>query len=201
MRRFALTFLAVLLVGVPAVAASPALAAPKDWAVNGVPLAPGQEVAVKFASTTPMELDAPGAGIHIVCATFKGRGTLVGGVRGTGELVNPRLAKCTEPATGTKVKIKLEPVPVETDEEEPVGAEPTIEFGLLGKCFRKGHTEEILSGIVDTFGPRPDEGNAVEFPSVSLPATTLTLGGSPASLAGKGAFKLKKSATLSQVGL
>ena len=191
-------FLAVLLVGASAAAASPALAA-KDWAVNGAPLAPGQEVAVKFASTSPIELSVPAQGIQIVCQRFKGKGTLVGGARGTGELISAKLAKCAEPATGAKVKIKLKPVPIETDEEEPVGAEPTIEWALLGNCFRKGHIEEILTGIVDSFGPNPGEANAVEFPAVSLPATTLTLGGSPAQFVGKGVFTLPKHATLSQL--
>jgi hypothetical protein len=203
MQRFALVFVGVLLVGVPAVGASPAFAGQKDWAVNGVPLAPGQEVAVKFASTSPLELTVPDRGIQITCASWKGKGTLEGGVRGTGKLVNPKLAKCTEPGAAgpVRVKIHLEPITLETDEEEPVGAEPTIEFGLLGKCFRKGHTEEVIAGILDSFGPDPGDGNAIDFPDPSLPATTLTIGGSPAQLAGKAAFKLPKHAMLSQVEL
>ncbi len=199
MRRFALVFTGMLLVGVFAVAAAPALAGQTDWAVNGVPLAPGQEESVKFASTTPIELIAPGIGVHIVCASWKAKGKLVGGERGTGELVKPRFAKCTEPSGASKVKLELETITVKTDADHPVGAEATIEWGLLGICFRKGRDELDIAGIVDSFGPDPAAGNAVEFPQPSLPATTLTIGGSPGELVGKGAFKLPRHAMLSQV--
>jgi hypothetical protein len=203
MRRFALVFFLAVLVGAFAVGAAPALAGPTDWAVNGEPLAPGEEVGVKFASTTPIELIAPDQGIDITCARWKAKGKLVGGVQGTGELVKPKLARCTEPGVSgstVRVKIELESVTIQTDTDHPAGAEFTIEWGLLGQCFRKSHTEPI-AGIVDSFGPDPAAGNAVDFPQPSLPATTLTIGGSPAELVGKGAFKLPKHATLSQVEL
>jgi hypothetical protein len=202
MRRLALVFSVVLLVGVFAVAAAPALAGQTDWAVNGVPLAPGQEVPVKFAATTPMELIAPAQGIDITCTTFKGKGTLVGGTQGTGSLTSVKMSHCTEAGPVlVKVRIEFEGVTIQTDTNRPPGAEYTIEWGLLGQCFRKGHTELRIAGEVDSFGPSPAGGNAVEFPQPSLPATTLTIGGSPAELVGRGAFTLPKHATLSQVEL
>lgn len=204
MRRFALVFSVLLLVGALAAGAAPALAGQTDWAVNGVPLVPGQEIAVKFASTTPMELISPEQGVDITCTTFKGKGVLVGGTQGTGHLTNPKMTHCTEvgpEGAVLKAKVVFEGVTIQTDTNHPAGAEYTIEWGLLGQCFRKGHTELRIAGVVDSFGPSPAGGNSVLFPQPSLPATTLTIGGSPGELVGRGAFTLPKHATLTQVEL
>jgi hypothetical protein len=205
MRRFALVFLAVLLVGVPAVAAPPALAGTMDWAVNGEPLAPGQEISVKFASTTPVQLVAPERGIDITCTSWKAKGTLVGGEVGTGEFVKSKLAHCTEMEEGIPIGVKVQftNVKLRTDLVHPVGSEATTEFELIGICFKKGRCEPALeiAGIADSLGPSPAGGNLVDFPQPSLPASTLTVGGSPAELVGKAAFRLPKHATLSQVEL
>jgi hypothetical protein len=206
MRRLALFFSLALLVGVFAVAASPALAGNTDWTVNGTPLAPGQEVSVKFASITPFQLIAPEQGIDITCASWKAKGTLVGGETGTGELVKPKFAHCTQMEEGTPitVKVQMTSVMLHTDLNRPVGSPETTEFELIGICFKKGHCEPFLEivGTVDSLGPIPGEGgNVVDFPQPSLPATTLTIGGSPAELVGKAVFKLPKHATLSQAEL
>ncbi len=201
MRRFALVFSVVLLVGVFGAAAEPALAGTTDWAVNGVALTPGQEVAVKFASVSPIQLTVPGQEIDATCAKWKAKGKLVGGTQGTGELTSVKFSKCTEAgATGRAVRVKIEipHVPIQTDSDHPVGTPTTIEWPLVG-LFRKGIKELEIAGVVDAFGPK--EGNLVDFPQPSLEATTLTVGGSPAQLVGEGRFTLPKHAMLSQVEL
>jgi hypothetical protein len=203
MRRLALLFSTVLLVGAFAIGAPVALAGPTDWAVNGTPLAAGQEVSVKFATTAPVQLIAPDAGVDITCASWKAKGTLVGGETGTGELVKSKLAHCTEPFEGhaVTVKVQLTKVTLHTDLVRPAGTPESTEFELVGICFKKVHCEPTLqiNGTVDTLGPSLGEPNLVDFPQPSLPATTLTIGGSPAELVTKAAFKLPKHATLTQV--
>ncbi|MGA2454553.1 MAG: hypothetical protein ABSG93_13630 [Solirubrobacteraceae bacterium] len=200
MRRFAVVFSGVLLIGVLAAGPSSAFAGPTDWAVNGEPLAPGQEIAAKFASVSPVQLIVPGLHIDVTCASWKAKATLVGGETGTGELVKPKLARCFQMEAGTNVavKITIKKLTLRTDLDHAVGTAATTEFEFLGIFFRKGGKEQEIMGIVDSFGPKP-EGNLVDFPQPSLAASTLTVGGDPAELFGEATFKLAKHATLSQV--
>ena len=207
MRRLALFFSVALLVGLLAVGISPALAANTDWTVNGTPLAPGQQVSVKFASITPIQLVAPTQGIDITCASWKAKGTLVGGEPGTGELVHSKFAHCTQMEEGApgpiKAKVQMTSVTLHTGTEPPVGSAGTTTFQLIGDdcTFKKPHCEPTapIMGRTESFGPTPGEaGNVVDFPQPALPASTLTIAGSPAELVGKAVFKLPKHATLSQ---
>jgi hypothetical protein len=200
MRRFALVFSVLVLVGALAAgAAAPALAS-TDWAVNGQPLAPGQEVPVKFATIAPVEFTTPATGIDFTCASWKAKGTLVGGETGTGELVNSKLGRCVD-ANSIRVKVQITKLKLHTDLFRPVGSPATTEFEIIGICFKKGLCEPPveIKGTVDGLGPNPGEGNLVDFPQPALPASALTIGGSPGELVTKAVFKLPKHATLSQV--
>ena len=203
MRRLAVLFCVVFLVG--AFAAPSALAGPTDWAVNGEPLAAGQEVSVKFASVTPVQLIAPALGIDITCTSWTAKGRLVGGDVGTGELVKPKFAHCTEMEEGLAipVAVRMTTVPIQTDLNRPVGTPETTEIGPIDICFKKGRCEPAreITGTVDSVGPIAGGGNLLDFPQPSLPASTLTIGGTPAELVGEAVFKLPKHATLSQVEL
>ncbi len=207
MRRLALFFSVALLAGLTTGGVSPALAANTDWTVNGTPLAPGQEVSVKFASITPVQLLAPAQGIDITCTSWKAKGTLVGGEVGTGELVNSKLAHCTQMEEGApgpiKARVHFTSVTLHTGTNPPVGSAGTTTFQVIGDdcTFKKPHCEptSVVAGLAESFGPAPGEaGNVVDFPQPALPASALTIGGSPAELIGKAVFKLPKHATLSQ---
>jgi hypothetical protein len=199
MRRLAVLFSGVLSVGALA-AAAPLAQAATDWTVNGQPLAPGQEVAVKFATISPVQLTVPELGLHVTCASWKGKGTIVGGVTGTGELVNPKFSKCIDTESGktTVVKIKVGPIGVRTDEARVVGTPYTIEFIVNEALFKKGGRELAMAGVVDSYGPKPEAGNLLEFPTPPLSATTLTVGGDPAELVAQATLTLPKHAVLSQ---
>jgi hypothetical protein len=111
--------------------------------------------------------------------------------------------KCTEAGPAgerVKVKIKGEPIPIQTDTEHAVGTPMTMELPLIG-LFRKGVKELPISGVLDSLGPKPEEGNLVDFPAQSLEATTLTVGGSPAQIVGEAHLTLPRHATLSQAEL
>jgi hypothetical protein len=205
MRRLAQLLSLTLLTGAMAVSAAPALAT-TDWAVNGTALAPGQEVPVKFMSVTPIQVLVPQMGVDITCASWKAKGTLVGGTQGTGELIKPHFAHCTENENGSLVSVKLhtlEHVHLQTDTEHPAGMPSTIEIGVLELCFAKGRCEPAsgIKGILDSVGPDTTEGNLVDFPQPPLPGSTLMLGAANAEIVGKAVFKLQKHATLSQVEL
>jgi hypothetical protein len=203
MQRLGLVFSSVLLMGALA-GPSAALAGTTDWAVNGRPLSPGQQISVRFASVTPIEITVPAQEIEITCSSWKARGTLVGGDLGTGELVKPKLAHCTELDKGVSksVKAQITTIKLQTDFNHPVGAPATTEFTTFEVCFAKGRCEPALGikGVLDGLGPSA-AGNLLEFPEPSLPASTLTLEGSPALLTGEATFTLPKHATLSQVEL
>jgi len=207
MRRLALFFSLALLVCGLAVTAPPALAGSTDWAVNGTPLAPGQEVSVKFASITPFQVVAPDQGIDVTCTSWKAKGTLVGGETGTGELVKPKFAHCTQMEEGApgpvKAKVLLTSVKLRTGFIPPAGGKETTKFELIGSIctFKKPRCEpavEIL-GTAAGLGPVPGEaGNVVGFPEPPLSASTITIGGSPGELVGEAVFKLPRHAALSQ---
>jgi hypothetical protein len=200
MRRFALVISVLVLLGALAVGAAPALGS-TDWAVNGQPLAPGQEVAVKFASVAPVQVTSPATGLDFTCATWKAKGTLVGGETGTGELVSSKLGRCVD-ADGIRVKVQITKVKLHTDLFEPVGTPETTEFEIIGICFKKGRCEPAkeINGTADSVGPS-GAANLVSFPQPALPGSTLTFGGSPAELVTEAVFKLPKHATLSQTEL
>ncbi len=207
MRRLALFFSVALLAGLSAVGISPALAANTDWTVNGTPLAPGQEVSVKFASITPIQLVSPAQGIDITCTSWKAKGTLVGGEPGTGELVNSKLGHCTQMEEGApgpiKAKVHFTGVTLRTGANPPVGSAGTTTFQVIGDdcTFKKPHCEptSAVMGSAESFGPTPGEaGNVVDFPQPALPASALTVAGSPGELVGRAVFKLPKHAALSQ---
>ncbi len=202
MRRLAVMFSGVLLIGVFAVAPSAALAGSTDWAVNGAPLAPGQKISAKFASIASVQLLVPELGLEVTCAGWSAKATLVGGAVGTGELIKPKFRKCTQMEHGTLVPVKLviSEVTLNTDVNHPAGTAETTEFWIIGIFFRKGgKEEEPINGVVDSFGPKPEEANLVNFPQPALPASNLTVGGDAAQLVAQAVFKLAKHATLSQV--
>jgi hypothetical protein len=209
MRRLALFFSVALLVGLMAVGAAPALAGNNDWAVNGTPLAPGQEVSVKYASITPFELISPQQGIDITCASWKAKGTLVGGETGTGELVKAKFGHCMQMEEGgasVKAKVQVTKITLRTNPTPPAGSANTTKFQITADActFKKPHCEpsEAVLGFVDSLGPAPGAaGNEVDFPQPGLPSSALTVGGSPGELVGKAVFTLPKHATLSQAGL
>lgn len=200
MRRFALVLLLAVLGGAFAVVA-PALAA-TDWAVNGEPLPAGQEVAVRFATVAPVQLITPATGVDITCASWKAKGTLVGGETGTGELVNSKLGHCVD-ANNVHVKVQFTKVKLHTDLVAPAGTPDTTEFEIIGICFKKGLCEPPveIKGTADSVGPNPGEANLVDFPQPALPNSDLTVGGGPAELVTKAVFKLPRHATLSQAEL
>lgn len=211
MRRLTL-FIGAVLAAALAVAPGPAAAMgePEDWAVNGVPLAPGQQVAVKFASITPIRLISsdPALGTHITCASWKATGTLVGGQIGTGVLVNSKFAACTQLEEGKAIraKVQLTSVTLHTGEVPPVGSTATTTLTVIGDdcTFKKPHCEPAspVAGTVDGIGPAAGVGgNVLTFPQPALPSSALTIGVSPAELVGQVTFKLKKNATLSQAPL
>jgi hypothetical protein len=199
MRRPVPLILGVLLAGLLAGAPS-ALAGQTDWAINGVPLPPGDEVPVKLTSVTPFQLIVPEMGIDITCTTWKSKGRLVGGNVGTGELSKSKFSHCTD-ASHAPVKVHLERVPLNTDLEHPVGVGPTTEV-VYELCFAKGRCEPAngIKGIADAIGPT-GEGNLIDFPQPPLPASTLMFEGSPAEIVGEAAFRLPKQAILSQAEL
>jgi hypothetical protein len=201
MRRFALVLSVLALLGALVVGATPALGA-TDWAVNGVALPPGQEVAVKFATVAPVQFTTPATGIDFSCASWKAKGTLVGGETGTGELVDSKLGRCVD-ANGIHVKVQITKAKLHTDLFQAVGGPPTTEFEIIGICFKKGLCEPPveIKGTADSEGPNPGEANLVSFPEPPLPASALTIGGSPGEVVTQAVFKLPRHATLSQTEL
>ena len=102
-----------------------------------------------------------------------------------------------------KAKVQLTSVTFHTGTEPPVGSAGTTTFQVVGDdcTFKKPHCEptSAIMGGAESLGPTPGAaGNVVEFPQPALPASTLTIGGSPAQLVGEAVFKLPKHATLSQ---
>jgi hypothetical protein len=209
MRALAIMFMAVLLVGVFAVGPGSALATPTDWTVNGKPLAPGEEVAVKFASSSPIELIVPALKFRITCKSWTAKGKLDGGEIGTGRLVIPKLSGCVEPEEKAKVHFRFRKgrFGVTTDKKHEKGAQDTTELEVpkgqatlvVEPDFTKGRKEEFeMAGIIDAFGPGPERENLLEFPKPELLTTTLEVGGQRAELVGKAAFNLPGHAKLSQ---
>ena len=171
-----------------------------DWTVNGVPLAAGKKAPVTLQSTGPVVLSyyAENESMQIIkalCSSFVAKGTLIGGEEG-GAKLKPKLTGCEGPEGGA---VKVTMVVIETTFDGEL-LHPTtwthklrIEIGVIK--IEHGNQKERLSGggIIDAEGPF---GGQVTFPETPLPASTLEIGGQPASIEMVDTYTLKKGGTL-----
>jgi len=179
---------------------------PSNWAINGVPLKPGESKPLKMTGTSPTTISVPAQSLTISCSKTTAKGSMTGAANsesfGTGGFTSYKLSACSipgepackvkatavKPGTGTGAKpdtIEVR-VRVETDGEllHPstwsIEIEVEIRFSIIAKkgCNHVG--AHVLNGSVDSEGPHE---NLIVFPETST-ASTLEFDGSPATLSG-----------------
>ena len=167
-----------------------------DWTVNGIPLAAGKKAPVTLQSSGPVLMAfAPAEGTQelVTCSSFVAKGALIGGEEGSAKL-KPKLTGC-EGASGVPVKISMIVIEVSFDGELLHPSTWTTKLRIeIGKV-KIGNQQQRLSGggIIDSEGPL---GAELTFPETPLPASTLEIGGRPASIQMVDTFTLKKGGTL-----
>ena len=172
---------------------SAAAAGIMDWTINGVPLPAGKKAPVTLQSTGPVVLSfeqVTGTGASVTCSSFVAKGSLIGGEEGTGKL-KPKFTGCSG-SGGVTASVKGVIIEVSFDGEflHPSTWTSKYKFEIITSYAKQ---KLMGSGIADSEGPF---GEMITFPETPLPASTLEIGGRPASLQMVDVFTLKKGGTL-----
>ncbi len=167
-----------------------------DWAVNGSPVPAGKKVAITAQAASPLTISAPALELTVKCEEVRGKGSLVGGMTGTGVLKWPgekcEIRKDHKEPLFDPVKLVLGELSVGESAAGPPQEIQMFVEELQIKVHFPGEAKETLKGEGDVFAEVPPAASNLFVFGAAKDEPTLTIGGAPATLDGEVHFTVKK---------